>query len=182
LNIGNIIDQLKTAVPALQGRVSGAADFAAGLESAVNMLLPAAYVLRLADDTTPNDLFPGLQQLVEERMAVVVEFDNTTGADADRRTGFAGVNQVDAMRANLWAGLLSWIPPDQVGRAARGFSYGGARLLDFDRARLFWEFDFTIETTLTDADGVQLSGDPLTQIQGTVDVGDGAEVIIFNIP
>ena len=168
MNLEIIVAQLKAAVPALSGRVAGAADFAAGLESVVNLTMPAAFVIALEDDPEPNDLYPGLQQLVRERIAVVVQFDNRTGSDADARTGFAGVDQVYAMRGDLFAGLLSWIPSDQTGRAARGFSYGGGRLLEFDRARLFWQFEFVLETTISDADGYPLSGDPIATAIGTI--------------
>ncbi len=167
MNLETVISQVRTYVSALGGRVSGAADFAAGLATTVNMLLPAASGLRLADDPTPNDMQPGLNQIVTEHMGVVVEFDNTVNGDADRRTGFSGANQADDMRALLWSALLNWLPPDQADRARQGFSYVGAHMLDFDRARLFWQFDFGIEILITDADGFPLRGDPLTQISPT---------------
>jgi len=185
MNIAEIIAQIKTYVPQLGGRVSGAADFASGLESVVNMTLPAAFVLRLDDDASPNDLWPGLQQMVTERMAVVVEFDNTGRTHADARTGYAGVNQVDDMRAAIFSAVLSWLPSDHLSAGPRGFAYGGGRLLDFDRARLFWQFEFTIENTITDSDGFILRGDPLIDIQGTIQPsGDpgGGPAIITDIP
>jgi hypothetical protein len=171
MNLATVIGQIKAYVPALSGRVSGAANFSAGLESTVNLDLPAAFVLRLTDDADANDLQPGLNQMVTERVGVVVEFDNTVGADADRRTGFAGVNQVDDMRGALWGALLTWLPPELQGRALQGFSYGGGQILDFDRARLFWQYEFTVLTTVTDADGFQLRGDPLTDVQANLLVG-----------
>jgi hypothetical protein len=184
MNLVTVIDQVRTYCPALGGRVSGAADFAAGLESTVNLALPSAFILRLEDAVTDNDQQPGLQQLVTERMGVVVEFDNTTNGDADRRTGFAGTNQTDDMRGALWAALLTWLPPELTGRARQGFSYGGGHLLDFDRARLFWQFEFTLELTLTDADGFPLRGDPLRDAQGTITVAVNAPavpVITFDV-
>jgi hypothetical protein len=168
MNLESVIAQLKTYVPALGGRISGAADFAAGLESVVDLPLPAGFVMPLDDDAGDNDSYPGLYQPVTERIGVVVEFDNTTRSDADARTGFSGADQVYPMRANIFSAVLSWIPTDQVGRAARGFSYGGGRLLTFDRARLFWQFEFTLDTLITDADGFPISGDPLTDVRGTI--------------
>lgn len=179
MNLENVAAQAKQYVPALGGRVSGAADFASGLESTVNLELPAGFVLALEDDAGENENWPGLQQTVTERIGVVVEFSNTTGSDADARTGFAGVNQVEVMKFALYSALLSWIPPDQVGRAARGLSYGGGRLLTFDRSRLFWQFEFTLDTTITDADGFPISGDPLIEVTGTLQpTGSGAPIVI----
>ena len=185
MNIENVVAQVKTYVPAFGGRVSGAADFASGLETVVNMALPAAFVLALEDDATENDTWPGLQQAVTERIGVVIQFDNTTGSDADARTGFAGIDQVYPMRAAVFSALLSWLPPDQVGRAARGLAYGGGRMLTFDRARLFWQFEFTLETTITDADGFADVGDPLTgalvTLQPSGDPGPAIPIVV-NIP
>jgi hypothetical protein len=171
MNLATVIGQIKAAVPALGGRVSGAADFASGLETTVNLALPACFVLRLEDQVTPNDAQPGLNQLVTERIGVVVEFDNTSNGDADRRTGFAGANQTDDMRAGLWGALLMWLPPELADRARQGFSYDGGHLLDFDRARLWWQWEFSVETTLTDADGWPLRGDPLVDVQASLTVG-----------
>jgi hypothetical protein len=183
MDLSLVVLQLKTYVPTLGSRISGAADFASGLESTVNLELPAGFVLALEDDAGENDSWPGLFQSVTERIGVVVEFSNATGSDADARTGFAGVDQVYAMRGNIFSALLSWIPPDQVGRAARGLSYGGGRLLTFDRARLFWQFEFTLDTTITDADGFPISGDPLIEVTGTIQpAGDPSPApIIFDI-
>ena len=185
MNLENVVAQIKAYLPAVGGRVSGAADYATGLETVVNMQLPAAFVFAINDDPAENENWPGLQQAVTERIGVVVQFDNTTGSDADARTGFAGIDQVYPMRAALFSALLSWLPPDQFGRAARGLAYGGGRIVHFDRARLFWQFEFTLETTITDADGFGPFGDPLTDVVLTLQPsGDPGPVtpIVINIP
>lgn len=173
MNLASVVAQLKSQVAALGGRISGVADFATGLETVVNMPLPAAFVLAIEDDADGNEDWPGLRQSVTERIGVVVEFDNTAGSDADARTGFAGVDQVYPMRAALFSALLSWMPADQIGRIARGFSYGGGRLLSFDRARLFWQFEFTLDVLITDGDGFPLSGDSLIGASGTIQMPEG---------
>ena len=185
MNLLTVVTQLKALVPVLEGRVAGAADFASGLEGVVNMKLPAAFVLRLDDEADANDLWPGNQQSVTERIAVVVQFDNTVGSDADARTGFAGINQVDDMRTALFSAVLSWLPADQLTSGPRGFAYGGGRMLDFDRARLFWQYEFTIQNTITDADGYILRGDPIETAVGTIVVPGtvgGAIPIVFDVP
>ena len=168
MNLLTVINQVKTLAPALGNRVAGAADFASGLETTQNMTLPAAFVLRLSDDASDSDLMPGLHQPVVERMGIVVEFDNTVASDADARTGFAGINQIDAMRALLFSAVLNWTPADMTNAGPTGFRYGGGRLLEFDRARLFWQYEFEIDTIITDADGVGLYGDPIITGVGTI--------------
>ena len=168
MNLQTVVQALKDRVPAFGGRVSGAADFASGLETVVNLTMPAAFVLPLEDAAGDNEVWPGLTQMLTERIGVVVQFDNTTIAPADQRTGFSGANQVEAARLAVFAAILNWIPPDQVGKAARGLRYGGGRLVDFDRARLFWQFEFLLDTTITDFDGFQISGDPIVTSTGTI--------------
>lgn len=180
MNLELVVAQIKAYVPALAGRVSGVADFASGIESVTSLPLPAAFVFPIEDDAGENENWPGLQQNVTERMAVVVQFDNTIGSDADARTGFAGVDQVYAMRANLFSALLSWLPGNING--PRGFAYGGGRIVTFDRARLFWQFEFTIDNTITDADGFGPFGDPLTDalltLQPAGDPGPAIPIVV----
>lgn len=186
MNLLTVITQLRTYATALGGRVAGAADFASGLESTQNLTMPCAFVLRLADDAEPDNSWPGANQTVMERMAIVVQFDNTVNSDADARTGFAGINQVDAMRANLLAAVMNWTPPDMTNVGPRGFQYAGGRLLEFDRARLFWQFEFDLGTLVSDADGFGIYGDPIVSSLGTIqpaanpNIGPGI-TIEFNV-
>lgn len=130
------------------GRVAGAADFAQAIEDQAWMALPAAYVIPLDEDTDENPPGPGLDQHISERMGVIVEMDNT----ADRR-GQASASQFAPIRTAVFAALLNWrIDPIM---AAQGLAYGGGRLLQFDRARLFYQWEFVLHRLLTDADGWQ---------------------------
>ena len=51
-----------------------------------------------------------------------------------------------------------------------------------DRARLRWQFDFSIETTLTDADGFQPPSVPLGGIQASLAGPDTPGFPLFEIP
>ncbi len=130
------------------GRVAGAADFAQAIEDQAWMDLPAAYVIPLDEDSDENPPGPGLDQHITERIGVIVELDNT----ADRR-GQAPAAQLHDVRTAVFAALLNWrIDPVS---AAQGLAYGGGRLLQLDRARLFFQWEFTLHRLLTDADGWQ---------------------------
>lgn len=161
-----VIAQLRTLVPAFELRVAGAADFATGVEQNVWMALPAAYVLPLDDEADANDEQNGYRQLVSERVGVVVEFDNTV----DRRAQGVTV-RYEAMRSALFRALLNWNPDPE--RAARGFTYAGGRLLQFDRARLFYQFDFALEIVIDGLDdGWEQPSEPLEIITANAAVSD----------
>jgi hypothetical protein len=182
VNLDTVITQLKTYVPLLGGRVGGAADFDIGVESVIaitdpvtgKLAYPAAVVMPLEDDSPATADLTGLFQTVTETIGVVVEFDAT----ADRR-GQGGVSQVEAMKYAIFAALLNWhIDP---GRGSRGLYYAGGSLLTFDRARLFWEYRFSFDATITDADGFIPAGDPLVDILSAGSLGPvGVQPIVFD--
>ena len=163
MDLSAVITQLRTYCPTL-AFVGGAADFSLGLETVVNpAALPAAFVIPLAEDADDNELQNALRQEVRERCGVIVWFDNT----ADRR-GQELSNQVDAMKYAIFQALLNWrIDPI---RAQKGLQYAGSRFIDMDRARLFYQFDFELITTIMDTDGYQITGVPLTDIQINIEL------------
>lgn len=170
MNLDLVITQLRTYCTVLGGRVGGSADFDVGTEAVIaftdpvtnRLTYPAAVVIPLDDETRDDDQAQSgaLDQALTERIGVVVEFDAT----ADRR-GQGGVDQVQAMKYALFAAILNWNP--SPGQSVRGLRYGGGRLLKLDRARLFWQFEFTLDVWLTDGDGFPISGDPLTDALGS---------------
>lgn len=175
MNLDMVIQQIRTLCPAFSNRVSGAADFAQGVAATSTSVMPAAFVLPLEDDAREPDEpnVPGLYQVVVERIGVVIQISN----EKDRR-GQGSVTTVYDLRTQLFRALLNWRPgvtayggsdPDaapEVGMlaSATGFAYGGGRLLSFDRARLFWQFEFVLECSISDADGFQVTGHTLDSI------------------
>lgn len=163
-------------VTGANGRVAGAADFAQAIEDQAWMELPAAYVIPLDEDSDENPPGPGLDQHISERIGVIVELDNR----ADRR-GQASAAMFAAIRAAVFAALLNW-RIDPVA-AAQGLNYGGGRLLQFDRARLFYQWEFTLRRLLTDADGWQEPTPVFAEIDVTVrddghPAGPGLQVLL----
>jgi hypothetical protein len=170
MNLDLVIEQLRTNCPLLGGRVGGAADFKTGLESVLQfqdpvtgtLLYPSAAVIPLFDEASDTDNQPGPQlvETVNEHIGVIVEFNATS----DRR-GQGGVDQVEEMKYALHSALLNWNPTPF--RAVKGLRTSGGRLLEFDRARLWWQFEYYLECMVTDGDGFPISGDPLTDALGT---------------
>jgi hypothetical protein len=155
--IDPIIAQLRQFTPELK-TVGGAADFSAGLETVANPEdLPSGWVIPLADSSSENDVMNGLFQSVQERISVVVEFDNST----DRR-GQAAVSQVEGMKYAIFRSLLNW--RNDPARAAKGLQYAGGCLLGMDRGRIWWTFDFSLDVTIDDDDGFQEPAVDLVEI------------------
>lgn len=152
MDLDLVIAQLKAAAPFFGGNVAGGASFQEGLSDQVWLPAPAAYVMPGDSDAEPNDEMNGLYQPMTERVAVVVQLDNR----ADRR-GQGAANAYAAAFAAICKAILGWnIDPS---RHAKGFMFQNGRFLDMDRARLFYEWTFSIPSLLADADG-WLPGDP----------------------
>ena len=159
-----VIAQLKAYAPLFGGRVAGAAEFDARMAAEVRPeVYPAAYVVPLTEDADPNDEDNALYQTVTERVGVVVEFDNS----ADRR-GQSVTELYAPARAAIFAAILNWRGTDPD-HAQRGFEYGGGQVLSWDRARLFYQFEFTLLTLITDEDGWQVDNPDLVEIDANSD-------------
>lgn len=141
-----IVEALKTRTNAtFAGRIAGAAEFAI-LSPDAKLAMPAAYVIPLDDSAQPNTSDNGYSQLVRDGFAVIVVLSNTSD-----ELGNSSVAQVQPIRNVLNAALLSWAPDSEHGP----IEYEGGQLLDIDRARLYYQFEYACETQFTEADTYQ---------------------------
>ena len=174
MNIDAVIQQLKTYAPIFGERVAGIAEYELAKDQ-IWLQTPAAYVMPLDDEATPNRNLTGLNQVVTETVAVIVDLDNS----ADRRGQAASTDALLPVRTAVFAAILNWRPDSE--NAARGFAYARGGLIASDRARLRWQFDFAIENIITSDDGFQLPSAPLTDIVGTiVDQATGVTLATFD--
>ena len=165
MDLDLVVLQIKANCPSFNGRVAGAADFAKGLETTVNMPMPAAYVYPLGYTCGENSLDNGLLQYMTQRMAVCVIFDNS----GDVR-GQDAIDQTEPMMWELFRALLNWRIDSY--RAVKGLKADEGRMLDFDRGRLFFQYEFSQEITIDDDDGYHVPDVPLVEIDFT-NTGDG---------
>lgn len=140
--IETIIEALKTRAPSFVGRVGGAAAYKP-LEPAANLVMPAAYVIHMDDEAGPQTSSNGYNQVVDDVFAVIVVLSNTP----DER-GQTALSSIHSIRAELWAALLAWQPDTEHG----AIEYRGGQLLDLDRARLYYQFEFSTRTEISEAD------------------------------
>jgi hypothetical protein len=156
--IDAFIARLRANAPIFAGRVAGAAEFYAGLRNYnTSMPLPAAYVLPLGQDAEANPIMNGLVQVIHKGIGVAVELD----AQQDRR-GQAPVMNFDLIEAQIFASVLNLFIGEC--RMSRGTYFTGARYLDLDRARLFYQWEFGLDWQVTDEDGVQPESESLEAI------------------
>jgi hypothetical protein len=147
MNLTLVIDQLRKHCPSFNGCVAGSARFKM-LDESANMPLPAAYVIPLNDNPGERMSLNDIRQPLIESFAVIVALSNAV----DER-GQAAVNSAHhSIRAEIWKALLGW-QPDPV--TYRGIEYQGGNLIDLDRSRLWYQFDFGAYMEIAPEDGWQ---------------------------
>lgn len=150
MQLGQIVLKIRAANTSTFGnRVGGAAEFALAQEYTVKDS-ETAFVIPLAEAPTDNtgDVF--VSQVNVERFGVVVALKNDA-ATVDK-LGITAHDRLYAVRADLFAILLGWLPTG----GERLICYRGGRLLDINPAWLWWQFEFEQATRITsNVDGVE---------------------------
>ena len=140
-----IISALRTRCPIFANKVAGAAQFKLVPENST-LAVPAAFVIPLDDNPGESRAQHSGRQELSDAFAVVVALDNTVD-----EKGQGGAASVHAMRAILWAALLGWRPTLDY----NGIAYEGGHLLGLDRARLWYQFEFSAAMEIGPSDGWQ---------------------------
>ena len=180
MNLDLVINQIRVLSPFFNGNVAGAAVFDNGIATEVWLPPPAAYVMPLDMIVGENLSMTTINQIITDRISVIVEFDNSM----DRR-GQAGVGNLDVALASLLVALYDWRPDSTIdnpgtyqaanpfaNKEAKGFRLDGGDYLHSDRARLFYRWNFALDRTISDADGWQAPFRDLLTITGTIPTGD----------
>lgn len=147
MNLNLVINQIRLHCPAFVGRVAGAAQVKRLKEDA-NLDVPAAYVIYLDDNPSSESSANDVRQSLTESFAVIVAVSNVP----DERGQAASNASHEAIRAELWAALLGWQPDKAV---YNGIVYQGGHLLDMDRSRLWYQFEFGAAMQIGPNDGWQ---------------------------
>lgn len=139
MNLNLVIKALRERCPSFGARVAGAAEYGRLAEN-TNFTLPAAFVVPTDERPEANRSQNGYRQTTREGFAVIIALSNT----ADER-GEASSNNIDAFRLEIFKALLGW----QVTEDYDGIEYEAGALLDVDRARLWYQFEFGAEAELS---------------------------------
>jgi hypothetical protein len=145
MDLTPIVAAVRQRCPSFAQRVAGAAEYAAALAS-TSLQTPYAFVIPLDDNPGPRQSENVQRQSLADGFAVVVALSNA----ADER-GQASAAVMHATRAELWAALLGWSPAAEY----EGVVYDGGSLQALDRARLWYQFEFSAETEIGPEDGWQ---------------------------
>ena len=169
-----IIEALRQRCAVFGNRVAGAAQFKI-LPEAAALAVPCAYVIPLDDNPSESASQNSVRQPLTDSFAVIVVVSNT--ADEKGQGSAASLHQ---MRKTLWAALLGWRPEEDY----EGIAYEGGQLLQLDRARAWYQYDFGAAMEIGPEDGWQdtaLAGLPhFDGLNVTVDAIDPADPNIAN--
>ncbi|QQR69113.1 MAG: hypothetical protein IPI58_09900 [Alphaproteobacteria bacterium] len=166
LDLAMIIQALRLKATSFAGRVAGAAEFQAAMDTEA-LQLPAAWVVPMADEA--EMLAQNVTAIrLTERFAVMVGVSNA--ADERGQTARVGLT---ALRTDVWRAILGWQPSADDGPIA----YEGGDLLAMDRARMFYRLDFSMvseaEMPSRQADDLAALGD-LEEVRIKMDMIDPA--------
>ncbi|WP_336702556.1 phage tail terminator protein [Pantoea dispersa] len=140
MKLSPIIGALRNRCPFFELNIGGAAEFK-NLPETGKMKLPAAYVIPTEDSPAEQKSQTDYWQVIKEGFAVVVVLDNTR----DLRGQAASYDAVDDVKHMLWKALLGMRPDDDSDIV----EYAGGQLLDMDRGRLYYQFEFTCDREIT---------------------------------
>lgn len=143
-----IIQALRERCPVFSDRVGGAAQFKLLPESTA-LQVPFAFVIPLDDSPEESRSQNSVRTNLKDSFAVVVALSNLTD-----EKGQAATSTVHGMRGVLWGALLGWQPgPDYD-----GIVYDGGHLVQLDRSRLWYQFEFAASMEIGPEDGWQETG------------------------
>ena len=132
MNLTAVIEHLRERAPIFAQRVAGAALFGS-LPEVSNLQMPAAYVVPLDENPDQQQSSNSYRQTVEDSFAVVVVLSNV----ADER-GQGAISSVHDIRKILFQALVGWEPGEEYDQ----IEYDGGALLQMDRERLYYQFEF----------------------------------------
>ena len=133
MKLSHIVHTLRHFSPSFEGRIGAAAEFSA-IKDTTFLKLPAAYVVPLDDRTDDNKSQTDYWQNVTEGFGVIVVLK-----PMDERGQHEAYDIVENIKTELWRALLGYEPSP----SHYPMRYDGGGLLDLDRDRIFYQFNFS---------------------------------------
>jgi len=148
MRLGQIVLKIRDGDTAFDDRVGGAAELALALENTLQAEM--AFVIQLSEGANPNKLDNGISQKVMEKFGVIVALKND-GTQTDK-TGIDAYDRLHTVRAEIWKAVLGWKMDDMEDLV----SYVGGRVIDINRAYLWYQFEFVVGFRIDNDDGVDM--------------------------
>lgn len=143
MRISPIVLKLRLAETRFEDKVGGTAELAVAERQVFD---EEAFVYQVAEQSEPNDSENIVIQRVTEVFAVVVVLKNDN-SDKDK-LGLTAYDSLFDVRAELFSALIGWEMPDAESKV----SYVGGRVLKVTRAYLMYQFEFSVNFRLCEAD------------------------------
>lgn len=147
MKLGPIVLKLRLGKTRFRENIAGAAELALALRN--TLLKECAFVIPLSETCNPNQHDNGINQKFVEKFGVVVAIKNDM--DIKDRTGVTGYDILHDVRGEIFSQILNW----QISGTESVIYYSGATMLDINPAWLWYQFEFSMESRLTDSDGVE---------------------------
>lgn len=147
-----------------EDRVAGAAElsFVMGEEN-VPIEKDTVYIVPLSENASRNNLDTGIKQEITEAFGVVVVL--VAAVSQRDKTALTAYDKLDNIRADIFSAILGWqLPIADYPNVESLISYGGGRLIDINRAFLWYLFEFTVDSRIGDEDGVNVGMDNLESL------------------
>ena len=154
MKIGPVVLKIRAAETRFANKVGGAAELA--LAMTYTLKEEMAFVVQLTETASRNDYDSGINQKINETFAVIVAIDNAT-TEKDK-LGIIAHDTLYDVRSEIFGAILGWQMDNTVEDI---ISYNGGKLLRIDRAHLWYQFEFSVGTRITDEDGFDNGEDDL---------------------
>jgi hypothetical protein len=139
-------------------RVFGSAELVLAQKEGT-LLNEAAFVVPLADNSTPNREQAGINQIITENFGVVVALKNDTNIKDE--LGITSYDRIAGVRTELWAALVNWQPSTTAYSLVQ---YGGGSLQSLNRAWIWYLFNFSYQICISENDGYDNEADSLPNL------------------
>jgi hypothetical protein len=140
MQIAPVVLKLRLADTRFSNRIAGAAELALALEGTLTE--EVAFVIQLGETCPPNEYENHINQVVTERFAIIAAIKNDL-SQMDK-TGLTAYDSLYDFREELFAAILGW----QMDQAESLVYYRGGRVVELNRAWLWYQFEFEFTMTL----------------------------------
>jgi hypothetical protein len=139
MKLSTIILALRAGNTYFGNRIGGAIDLARVQSN--TLIDEVAFVIPLGEDASENDGDTAINQVIKERFGVICVIKNDN--NASEKSGILAYDVLDTVRAGLVKILVNF----DIGYES-SIEYSAGRLLDIDRAWLWWQYEFVFTSRL----------------------------------
>lgn len=149
--ISPVVIKLRLAETRFGNNIAGSAELALALRHTLTE--EVAFVIQLGETCPPNEYDNHINQVITERFAIIAALKNdTTQRD---KIGITAYDSLYEFREELFNSILGW----QMDQAESLVYYRGGRVIEINRAWLWYQFEFEFTKRL--GEGIPDNSDEL---------------------